>query len=178
MKIVSFNIILLPLMNIFIHKLPWIEAYLDWLLTVASLPGDRQARKLFMPWTAAWRWMRISAYFCYQPKSWQISFVARWTHEKVTLAFFENSWFLIHKILKMTTLDVVFLFDLLRVMGWRKQKDISEICLLLFLCFVLSFNKFWSVVGMRIKLFKDLLHGALLRQKGMFLRFWLQGKVL
>ena len=163
MKIVSFNIILLPLMNIFIHKLPWVEAYLDWLLTVASLPGDRQARKLFMPWTAAWRWMRISAYFCYQSKSRQISFVARWTHEKVTLAFFENSWFLIDKIFKMTTLDAVFLLNFLRVMGWRKQKDISEINLLLLLRFVLSFDKFWSVIGMRIKLFKDLLHGALLR---------------
>ena len=40
-----------------IHRLPWVESYLDWLLTVASLPGDRQARKFFRPWTAAWRWM-------------------------------------------------------------------------------------------------------------------------
>ena len=73
----------------------------------------------------------------------------------------------------MTSAAKLLLLFLRMMISWE-QEDISVIGLLLFFGFNMSFDEFKPLVVMRVKLFKDLFHGALLRLKSMFFMLNLQ----
>lgn len=148
---------------------------------VYCLSRNCHQRKIFRSWTERRRrvWVvRISTHFSYQSESWEESFFAGRTHEKVALTFFKNSWFFISKTFNvMTSVAEFFLLFLRMMIGW-KQKDIPVVILTFFFGFDVSFNEFRPLVMMRVELLKNLFHGTVRRLKGMFLMLYLQRQML